>query len=714
MSWWRRLVVPLVALSCGNSFVPSPFVSDAPQGQDAGPVDAPGFLDAGPGAPSALPDEVLGGPCVDDAQCDDGIDCTFGRCDTDVGLCRFVADDERCADAVYCNGIEQCDPRIGCVAGPPTSCSDSTPCTIDRCDEATRGCIRTDRDVDGDGEVDGNCQPGADCNDLDPRIGSTAPELCANQRDDDCDGALDEVECESPEFDTCASALAIGGPGSYSLSAAGAVLDYGPGCGTSGPAARELVLLVNVPEGEARDLDLTARALFGNLALGRASSCGEALDPAECIPGAQLATGEGVARLHLFSPPPGVHAIYLYSDSNAPVQLDVDEQAASVEAVNSGCDERLTLEPSTPVDVDLATVALQLESACPVERADRFFEFELTEVSDVRLVAESLDGLGEPRLSIRLDGCSTLADELRCTQRALASTRLRALPAGTYVAAVSASGPTRARLSLDVRAPTEPPATDGCDAPPAMAANRTEVLDFEDHDDDIAAGCSPGSLDTARRLDVGAPSDVLVVARFSPGDVGAVSLSQPACLEADSIACTRTGEELARVSRRGLPAGEYRIVTESALGLPATVLAAVRPASPPTLVPGSEGCADAITIDAAGGFYQGNTSNAGADLRASCDFATPTGAPDQLLRLELVAPRRVVLDMRGSDFDTLLDVRRGPECPGEEVPGACAVFSAGDRSFLDLDLPAGEYFIQIDGYAGAAGNWFLNVFVLDP
>jgi hypothetical protein len=153
---------------------------------------------------------------------------------------------------------------------------------------------------------------------------------------------------------------------------------------------------------------------------------------------------------------------------------------------------------------------------------------------------------------------------------------------------------------------------------------------------------------------------------------------------------------------------------ESALGYPATVLAAVRPTSAPTLVPGSEGCADAVTIDPQGGFYQGNTGNAAPDLSASCDFATPAGAPDQLLKLTLGSPRRVVFDMRGSDFDTLLDVRSGPTCPGDEVPGACAVFSSGDRSYLDLELPAGDYFVQIDGYAGAFGNWFLNVFVLDP
>jgi hypothetical protein len=716
MQWWR-LGVPLVALSCGNRFVASPFVSDAIPAADAG-VGGPAVgTDAGRIAgPDTLPNEVLGGPCVDDAQCDDGIDCTFGVCDPELELCRFVADDERCADSVYCNGVERCDPRIGCTAGPPTSCSDSTPCTIDRCDEATRSCVRTDRDVDGDGDVDGNCRPGADCNDLDPRIASTAPELCGNQRDDDCDGEVDESDCQLPEFDSCAGGLAIGGPGSYLVSPAGAILDYGGACVTDSPSVRELVLLVEVPVGEARDFDILARA-FGNLALARPSSCGTTPEPSECARGAQLTSGEGAARLHLYSPTPGVHPIYLYTDSNADIQVDVADEAATLDAGNVSCEVRPVLEPGVPIDVDLAETGAEpaiVESACPTDRGDRYFEFTIDAVSDVRLVARSLDGLGEPRLSVRDDDSCPLSSELRCNQRALASTRLRALPAGTYGIALSASGPTRARLELDVRPPTRAPAIDRCEESPALAPSRTEVLDFEDLDDDIAVGCSPGSLDTARRLDLEGTSDVLLVARFSPGDVGAVTLSAPDCGELDSLGCSRTADELARVSRRGLAAGEYRVVVESLFGLPATVLAATRATSAPTFVPGSETCADALAIDPAGGFYQGNTGNAAPDLSASCDFATPMGGPDQVLRLVLDAPRRVVFDMRGSDFDTLLDVRRGPACPGDEVPLGCAAFSAGDRSFLDLDLPAGEYFVQIDGYAGASGNWFLNVFVLDP
>ncbi len=70
--------------------------------------------------------------------------------------------------------------------------------------------------------------------------------------------------------------------------------------------------------------------------------------------------------------------------------------------------------------------------------------------------------------------------------------------------------------------------------------------------------------------------------------------------------------------------------------------------------------------------------------------------------------------MMGSSYSTLLDIRKGPDCPGTEVPMACAVGYYAQRSYLDLTLSAGTYFIQIDGYAGQTGPWFLDVRVVDP
>jgi hypothetical protein len=48
------------------------------------------------------------------------------------------------------------------------------------------------------------------------------------------------------------------------------------------------------------------------------------------------------------------------------------------------------------------------------------------------------------------------------------------------------------------------------------------------------------------------------------------------------------------------------------------------------------------------------------------------------------------------------------------VPNGCACGYYPERSFLDLQLEAGSYYLQVDGYAGASGPWFLDVRVVDP
>jgi hypothetical protein len=79
--------------------------------------------------------------------------------------------------------------------------------------------------------------------------------------------------------------------------------------------------------------------------------------------------------------------------------------------------------------------------------------------------------------------------------------------------------------------------------------------------------------------------------------------------------------------------------------------------------------------------------------------------------LHLDAPSRVVLDARESTYAVIVDVRRGGACPGDEIPGGCSAGYVPRRSFLDLDLDAGDYWVQIDGYAGASGTWTLDAFV---
>jgi hypothetical protein len=313
-------------------------------------------------------------------------------------------------------------------------------------------------------------------------------------------------------------------------------------------------------------------------------------------------------------------------------------------------------------------------------------------------------------------GCALPADELGCQMGQAPHVMRHALPAGTYYVAVSASAPTVAMVTVELAAPTSPSADETCVGSPALAPNHTLPVALGSHQDDVDLGCITGAPDAAYALDLAGPSDVLLVERFAQGDKGAVGLATPVCNAATALGCSLGYTSPARFSKRNVPAGSYRVVAESQLGEDVELTAFVRPAVPPTVVPFADGCADAFAIPPAGGFFQGNTANANADFSAGCDVGGVSGggARDQLLSLELAAPKRVILDMTGSSYSTVLDVRRGPACPGIEVLHGCAVGYQSPRSYLDLQLDAGTYFIQIDGLQLDEGQWFLDVRVVDP
>jgi hypothetical protein len=130
-----------------------------------------------------------------------------------------------------------------------------------------------------------------------------------------------------------------------------------------------------------------------------------------------------------------------------------------------------------------------------------------------------------------------------------------------------------------------------------------------------------------------------------------------------------------------------------------------RNAVPATLVPFADDCSAPFEIPEAGGRFKGSTANAHPDFSAGCDGSNQHefGAPDQILHLALKAKSRVVLDMAGSTYQTMLSVRSGSSCPGSELELACAAGYQASRSFLDLELDKGDYYVQVDGYLGDAG-----------
>jgi hypothetical protein len=360
-------------------------------------------------------------------------------------------------------------------------------------------------------------------------------------------------------------------------------------------------------------------------------------------------------------------------------------------------------------------VTPDVASACAPATGDLVYRLTLAEAADLDLYASSVDGDGWPALSLRTEACALPEDEMTCHTGPSAHVFRHALEPGTYFVAVGASAPTDLLVTAELSPPSAPPSDEDCGSGAVLGHGQTIDVTFDQHQDDVELGCVVGAVDAAYELELAGPSDLLLLGRFSNDDLAGVELAEAPCAEpTDLLVCGLGTLSPIRARARNVPAGSLRVVAESTMGAPMQLTALVRPASPPILVPLSDGCSDVLAVPPGGGLFQGNTANASADFSAGCDQGGAVAAADQLLQLDLPAPKRVVLDMQGSGYSTLLDVRQGPDCPGTEVELGCATGQYAERSFLDLELDAGRYFIQIDGYAGASGPWFLDIHVVDP
>jgi hypothetical protein len=707
------LVGVAIAVSCGERSGSDPF-------RDAGPDARAGSGGEGgangeAGASQAGAEPVLGRPCSDDGQCRDEHACTQDSCDAHYGRCRHEPDDLACDDGVFCNGVEACDRMLGCRAGPVMSCTDENTCTIDTCVESSRTCRYEPRDADGDGDPAVSCY-GKDCDDFDPLISSEAEERCGNDRDDDCDGDVDEAECVMPEHDRCGTALSIEASGAYALSTAGAARDYALGCAAD-DAFRDLVVALVVPEDGPRDVDIVAFGPSGSVALAASDRCGTAAAETACDAGVSGPDGGSTARLVLRSLEPGAHTLYVAADRELSVTLEVAFREPTAAPSNRTCGTATALSPGIPVRGILAGLPDPPQTSCSVQTGGLFYSVVLEAPRDVRVRAVSLDAHGVPVISLRNAACSEPEDELTCRRGTPSELFARALPAGSYVVAVAGTGPAEVELVLSLSDPTEPPATEGCSAPPTLEEGVTKLVELASHTDAVRIGCLTGAPDATFEIDTPERSDVMLVQVGSDGETGSVLIAEPPCeLPVDVLVCEASGLWPLRAVAHDVPEGSVRAVVQSLGGTPVSLTAFRRPAANSRAVLGADECDDAVEIPETGGRFEGNTANLYADYATSCDYGGQSGpgAPDQMLRLVLTERRRVVFDMQGSSYDTVLVVRAGDDCPGEEIEGTCSVGYVDSRSFLDVTLDEGEYGVQIDGYDGQSGRWVLEVFTAAP
>jgi hypothetical protein len=139
-------------------------------------------------------------------SCEDGVPCTADSCDEVADTCATVPDDAACADGVFCNGAEVCDPVIDCQAGTPPTCDDGQVCTDDACEPVADACenvfdLTNDPtcpslcpDVDGDGFSSASICGTVDCDDGNPQVNPAAAEICGDDIDNDCNQLVDAAD----------------------------------------------------------------------------------------------------------------------------------------------------------------------------------------------------------------------------------------------------------------------------------------------------------------------------------------------------------------------------------------------------------------------------------------------------------------------------------------------------------------------------------------
>jgi hypothetical protein len=466
------------------------------------------------------------------------------------------------------------------------------------------------------------------------------------------------------------------------------------------------------------DVVVRARTTQGGVAVTLAEQCGDAGSILACGPSFFALTGGSLATLRARGVGDAAQSValplYVTTVYGEPVTLDVQFVEPRPLPTNETCGTAHALKPGVIALAELIDAKKDVASICGAQTGELVYSFKLAAPSNIDLYATPSDPEARATVSLRNKSCALPEDELACAAGHLFR---KALSPGTYFVTVAASAPTDVSLVLDVSSPTPPGPDEACATAPALEPNVTRSMALNTYQDNSSFGCLPGAVDAMLALSLPSVSDVLLVQRIAQGDVGSIALLNPACAgPEDLLFCGVGGWSPVRAARHAVPAGDYRVLVESQQAQSVTVTALVRPAVAPLLVPFSDGCGDALEIAPTGGLFQGNTANVSPSLPAGCDYGgvMGNGAPDQLLKLVLDAPKRVVLDMAGSGFTTLLNVRKGPDCPGTEMTAACAVGYSADRSFLDLKLDAGTYFVQVDGFNMASGSWFLDVRVVEP
>jgi len=666
--------------------------------------------DASTGEDAGLPEGTR--PCEVDADCDDGIACTVDSC-LPGQYCSNLLDHGYCSDGLICNGVESCDPELGCIAGPRPACDDQNACTLDSCDEESKACVHAPRDSDRDGEVDVHCPGGTDCDDFDPTRGANVPEICGDGLDNDCDDLVDESECGRAVHDTCSDALDVSAGGTFAVTNVGALADYSLSCTGEG-VTRDLVFTLVLER--PRDVAVVAAGLRDDgtddsASVALQSECGNRDSELQCASGYP-------SHLRVRALPAGRYSLIVAVGSAAStVVLDVTLSDPTSAPSNSTCASALDVSAGGSFQGNFVDVPNSATSSCDVDTRDQpdlFYKLMLKRSQDVEVSAVADDG--ELTLALFQGNCQSNAREQRCFTGPRVLSHFYQLPAGEYMLLVEGPGDREIDFGLDITLspPTPPPAGDTCAAALPIPLDTTRTVTLTGFQDDIATTCA-SSVDAVLSFTLDEGRDITVDVDGHGSSASAVLQSQCGVIASELLDC-RTATPLS-TRRRYVPAGTYYLVVSSAAATRLDVRVNAFEAIPTTRVSGNDTCANAVDVPESGGAFEGDTSALKQDYYARCGGGALSA--DAVYRLVLSERKHVTATVDAS-FDSVLYrypalVAGQAACPADNE-AACDDDGAGaSGSQLSEVLDPGIYYYIVDGYGeSSVGSYTFAVTVMDP
>ncbi|MGC4121997.1 MAG: hypothetical protein QM765_46935 [Myxococcales bacterium] len=690
--------------------------------------------------------------CLNDTQCTG----TAKKCDSATNSCVGCLATSDCGAGNWCDTAAKacqpgCDANAGCatVTGKPVceipthtcvGCLADLDCTgaDKKCDTAAKACVAclSTADCAADSWCDTaakTCHAGCDDN-----AGCTAALPVCEVPVHTCVGCLADTDCTTPGLTrcdnpskSCVQCLATADCGALEycdtvVSTCKSGCDSDSGCATvAGKPVCDVAAhgCVNC----VTDAHCTAA---GAPKCNTAQTCVECLADADCTAGAK----------HLCNP------------SQACVEcLAASDCKSGVCGAGSACGNADTCSPAlelaftagaASVSGTLVGAANDSVGSCGGDSSPDFvYAFTLTAPATVTAALSTTTSTFRPVVYLRKACASPLAaDEASCkaaTAVGGTATTSAVLPAGTYYAVVDGFAGTAGAFKLDLTAVTLT-AGETC-----MAALPLTGFDASGNGTATANGDTTsnttetdGSCESATGPDLvysfdvpaGMTKDVTAVMAFTSTTNRPVLYVRKACTavvtdSANEVGCgsAASGVNTITVSPKKLPAGRYYVYADSYStshkgAFTLTVTLADTVIVPP---PANDACAGAIDLGIADGVTltqaAQDTTNALNDTAGGCATATyPHDGGDLVYTFTLNSAQKVVAKVTPDSGQTTYypSVYVRTACPGttaEDLGCATATTGGGAATATLQTLPAGTYYVIVDGRSKTAGKFSLTV-----